>query len=94
MLPNSLFQRLVKWCPWLLRDEPKQPVKVLVTGAAGMLKFRIHKAKPSSQKALFTLINTDTFSDYAEAKQPLHICHCQKAVITLINTDKSLPSVN
>lgn len=37
MLPNSLLQRLASWCPWLLRDEPKQPVKVLVTGAAGTL---------------------------------------------------------
>jgi malate dehydrogenase len=35
MSSNSLFQRLAKWCPWLLRDEPKKPVKVLVTGAAG-----------------------------------------------------------
>ncbi|KAK3144057.1 hypothetical protein QOZ80_4AG0308270 [Eleusine coracana subsp. coracana] len=43
MLPNSVFQRLVKWCPWLLRvrDEPKQPVKVLVTGAAGQIGYAI-----------------------------------------------------
>ncbi|TVU01406.1 hypothetical protein EJB05_53119 [Eragrostis curvula] len=41
MLPNSLLQRMVKWCPWLLRDEPKQPVKVLVTGAAGQIGYAI-----------------------------------------------------
>jgi hypothetical protein len=42
---KALFQRLVKWCPWLLREEPKQPVKVLVTGAAGTLKFKTLKLK-------------------------------------------------
>ncbi|XP_066343539.1 malate dehydrogenase, cytoplasmic-like [Miscanthus floridulus] len=43
MLPNSLLQRLASWCPWLLRltDEPKQPVKVLVTGAAGQIGYAI-----------------------------------------------------
>ncbi|XP_052152863.1 malate dehydrogenase, cytoplasmic-like [Oryza glaberrima] len=41
MSSNSLFQRLAKWCPWLLRDEPKKPVKVLVTGAAGQIGYAI-----------------------------------------------------
>nr|CAB3487861.1 unnamed protein product [Digitaria exilis] len=41
MLSNSLLQRLASWCPWLLRDEPKQPVKVLVTGAAGQIGYAI-----------------------------------------------------
>ncbi|PWZ40914.1 Malate dehydrogenase, cytoplasmic [Zea mays] len=41
MLPSSLLQRLASWCPWLLRDEPKQPVKVLVTGAAGQIGYAI-----------------------------------------------------
>nr|TKW05832.1 hypothetical protein SEVIR_7G201900v2 [Setaria viridis] len=46
MLSNSVLQRLASWCPWLLsqlRDEPKlkQPVKVLVTGAAGQIGYAI-----------------------------------------------------
>ncbi|CAL5030691.1 unnamed protein product [Urochloa decumbens] len=41
MIPNSLLQRLASWCPWLLREEPKQPVKVLVTGAAGQIGYAI-----------------------------------------------------
>ncbi|KAL6903812.1 hypothetical protein ACP4OV_004625 [Aristida adscensionis] len=41
MVSNSLLQRLASWCPWLLRDEPKQPVKVLVTGAAGQIGYAI-----------------------------------------------------
>ncbi|XP_006653652.1 malate dehydrogenase, cytoplasmic-like [Oryza brachyantha] len=41
MSSNSLVQRLMKWCPWLLRDEPKKPVKVLVTGAAGQIGYAI-----------------------------------------------------
>ncbi|RLM64563.1 malate dehydrogenase, cytoplasmic-like [Panicum miliaceum] len=36
-------RRLASWCPWLLRDEPKlkQPVKVLVTRAAGQIGYAI-----------------------------------------------------
>ncbi|KAL5216413.1 hypothetical protein ABZP36_007814 [Zizania latifolia] len=41
MPSKSLLQRLVKWCPWLLRDEPKRPVKVLVTGAAGQIGYAV-----------------------------------------------------
>lgn len=41
MLSNPLLQRLARWCPWVLRDEPKQPVKVLVTGAAGQIGYAI-----------------------------------------------------
>ncbi|KAM0925700.1 hypothetical protein ACQ4PT_004028 [Festuca glaucescens] len=37
----SLLQRLARWRPWVLRDEPKQAVKVLVTGAAGQIGYAI-----------------------------------------------------
>ncbi|EEC77760.1 hypothetical protein OsI_16901 [Oryza sativa Indica Group] len=40
-LQKSAWNRLAKWCPWLLRDEPKKPVKVLVTGAAGQIGYAI-----------------------------------------------------
>jgi hypothetical protein len=52
MLSNSVLQRLASWCPWLLRDEPKlkQPVKVLVTGAAGM-RFRTRRLKQSNNRS-------------------------------------------
>lgn len=38
---SSLLQRLARWRPWALRDEPKQAVRVLVTGAAGQIGYAI-----------------------------------------------------
>ncbi|KAL6651165.1 hypothetical protein ACP70R_010090 [Stipagrostis hirtigluma subsp. patula] len=41
MVFTYLLQPLASWCEWLRRDEPKQPVKVLVTGAAGNIGYAI-----------------------------------------------------
>uniref|UniRef100_A0ACD5US76 Uncharacterized protein n=1 Tax=Avena sativa TaxID=4498 RepID=A0ACD5US76_AVESA len=41
MSSGSLLQRLTRWRPWVLIDEPKQAVKVLVTGAAGQIRYAI-----------------------------------------------------
>jgi hypothetical protein len=61
MISNSVLKRLASWCPWLLsqlRDESKlkQPVKVLVTGAAGM-RFRAHRSTTLLYQSSETLKN-------------------------------------